>query len=328
MSPAASFGERWARDNLTREVTPEEILNLDLFSVTCEGDEVEAAKRARKYYTARGPGGLTNLWHKRHPDDEDILSSCQDAYIVPLRNRSVNGKRITIVRLPAPTALHRPLSARALLARWLMILDIRLREDPTPGEEIVFIDVSDLQPSHLKNHFRGSHWKDFIWCVKSAYPIRFTEIHVINTYHLKTMSLLLLHIGLYQWRRKFVHIHTDTGHINEVMGADFFPVEALPYEYGGKAGAMKDLNDEWTKKLLLNSKWLQLEERKYYETELKPEVKQCTRHKSVRNLKRNASYDMLTRTLSCRSLHRQNDLDEEIHGDYRTLKVSDRHFYA
>lgn len=46
-------------------------------------------------------------------------------YIVPLRNRSVNGKRITIVRLPAPTALHRPLSARALLARWLMILDIR-----------------------------------------------------------------------------------------------------------------------------------------------------------------------------------------------------------
>lgn len=58
------------------------------------------------------------------------------------------------------------------------------------------------------------------------------------------MSLLLLHIGLYQWRRKFVHIHGDTGHINEVMGVDFFPVEALPHEYGGKAGAMKDLNGE------------------------------------------------------------------------------------
>lgn len=88
------------------------------------------------------------------------------------------------------------------------------------------------------------------------------------------------------------------------------------------------ITDEWTKKLLLNSRWLQQEERKYYETELKPEVKNSTRHKSVRKLKRNASYDMLTRTLSCRSLHRQNDLDEEIHGDYRTLKVSDRHFYV
>lgn len=77
---------------------------------------------------------------------------------------------------------------------------------------------------------------------QSAYPIRFTEIHVINTHRLKTMSLLLLHIGLYQWRRKFVYIHGDTGHINEVMGVDFFPVEALPHEYGGKAGTMKDLN--------------------------------------------------------------------------------------
>ncbi|XP_064074375.1 uncharacterized protein LOC113396885 [Vanessa tameamea] len=328
MSPAASFAERWARDNLTREASPEEILNLELFPITCDGDEAEAAKRARRYYTSRGPGGLSDLWHKRHPDDEDILSSCQDVYIVPLRTRSVGGKRVTIVCLPAPTALDRPLSARALLARWLMILDIRLREDPTPGEEIVFIDVSDLQPSHLKNHFRGSYWKDFMRCMKRAYPTRFTEVHVINTHRLKAMSLLLLHIGLYPWRRKIVHVHSHAEHINEAMGVDFFAVEGLPYEYGGKTGAMKDLNDEWTKKLLLNSKWLQLEERKYYETELKPEIKYRTRHKSVRNLHRNASYDMLTRTHSYRSLHRQGDLDEEIHGDYRTLKVADKQFYV
>lgn len=75
MSPAASFAERWARDNLVREPSAEELTVLQLFMA---GDEDEASKRARRYYTARGPGGLTDLWQNRHPDDDDILSSCQD----------------------------------------------------------------------------------------------------------------------------------------------------------------------------------------------------------------------------------------------------------
>ncbi|CAG4932173.1 unnamed protein product [Colias eurytheme] len=323
MSPAASFGERWARDNLTREASPDELAVLDLILQTCEGDEVEASKRARKYYTARGPGGLTELWHKRHPDDEDILSSCQDVYIVPLRERSAGGKRLTFVRLPAPTALNRPLSAKALLARWLMILDIRLKEDPTPGDEVVIIDVCDVQPSHIKNHFKGAYWKDFIWCMRAAYPLKFSEIHIINTQKLKTVSLLLLHIGLYPWRRKFIHMHPNGDKVNNVTGVDYYPPEGLPYEYGGKAGAMKDLNDEWTKKLLLNSKWLELEERKYYQTELQPEKHR--RHRSVmRNMLSASSYD-ISRSQSCKSLN--NDLDDGAYGNYRTLKV-DKTFYV
>lgn len=79
MSPAASFAERWARDNLSREATVSELQVLRLFPITCDGDEAEASKRARRYYKARGPGGMTELWHKRRPDDDDILSSCQDA---------------------------------------------------------------------------------------------------------------------------------------------------------------------------------------------------------------------------------------------------------
>ena len=34
------------------------------------------------------------------------------------------------------------------------------------------------------------------------------------------------------------------------------------------------------------------------------------------------SYDTVTRTHSCRSLHRHDDLDDGIHGAYRTLKVT------
>ncbi|KAL0867920.1 hypothetical protein ABMA27_008596 [Loxostege sticticalis] len=330
MSRAASFAQRWAQDNLTRNPSDDELMILNLFPLTCDGDENEATRRARRYYKARGPGGLIDLWHKRHPDDEDILSSCQDAYIVPLRARSVGGRRMTLVRLPAPMAMDRPLSAKALLSRWLMILDIRLREDPSPGEEVVFIDVSDLQPSHVKNHFRGTYWKDFVWCMKTAYPLRFTEIHVINTQRLKTMSLLLLHIGLHPWKRKVLHIHSKAEEINQAMGFDYFPPEGLPHEYGGKAGAMKDLNDEWTKKLLSNSKWLQSEERKFYDTELKPEPNARTRHRSAVRLRAsNGSYDMITRTHSCRSLHRHDDFDEGTYGAYRTLKVtSDSDFYV
>lgn len=55
------------------------------------------------------------------------------------------------------------------------LTNFRLREDPTPGEEVVFIDVSDLQPSHLKNHFRGTYWKDFVWCMK-VFDLLFVEV--------------------------------------------------------------------------------------------------------------------------------------------------------
>ncbi|XP_047032847.1 uncharacterized protein LOC124639499 [Helicoverpa zea] len=325
MSPAASFAQRWARDNLTREPSQEELVVLGLFLISCQGNEVEAAKRARRYYTARGPGGLTELWQKRHPDDEEILSSCQDVYIVPLRTRSQGGRRVTLVRLPAPGSLNRPLSTQALLSRWLMILDIRLREDPTPGEEVIFIDVSDLQPGHIKNHFRGTYWKDFIWCMKKAYPLRIVQVHIFNTQRLKTLSLLLLHVGMYPWRRKVVHLHGTADRIEDALGSDRYPVDGLPYEYGGRAGMMKDLNDEWTKKLLLNSKWLQTEERKFYDTDLKPEARARMRHRSaVRNLRgSNGSYDIVTRTHSCKALHIHDDLDEGTHGAYRTLKVID-----
>ncbi|VVC98508.1 unnamed protein product [Leptidea sinapis] len=317
MSLAASFGERWARDNLVRKTSPDELSVLNLFPLTCDGDEEEAATRARKYYNARGPGGLTELWHKRHPDDEDILSSCQDVFIVPLRARSAGGRRLTFVKLPATTALCRPLAARALLARWLMILDIRLREDPTPGEEVVVIDVCDLQPTHIKNHFKGSYWKDFIGCMRTTYPIRFSEVHIINTDRLKVVSLLMLHIGLYPWRRKIIHMHQNTHKLNNIMGADYFPPEGLPYEYGGRAGAMKDLNDEWTKKLLLNSKWLQKEERKFYQTELKSDSRRRHRN-SLKNLLSNSSYD-ISRSQSCRSL--DTNIDESAYGAYRLLKL-------
>lgn len=84
MSPAASFGERWARDNLTRSTSDEEMAILNVFQITSENSEIDAAKRARKYYIARGPGGLSDLWHKRLPDDDDILSSCQDVYVLNL----------------------------------------------------------------------------------------------------------------------------------------------------------------------------------------------------------------------------------------------------
>lgn len=88
--------------------------------------------------------------------------------------------------------------------------------------------------------------------------------------------------------------------------------------------------DEWTKKLLLNSKWIQSEERKFYDTELKPEVRTRTRHRSaVRTLSGHESYDMLTRTHSCRSLHKFEDIEEGAYGAYRTLTLaSDGGFYV
>lgn len=82
----------------------------------------------------------------------------------------------------------------------------------------------------------------FLHNFQVAYPLRIAEVHVINTHRLKTMSLLLLHLGLYPWRRKVVQLHNSADSIEDALGADRLPIDGLPYEYGGRAGAMKDLN--------------------------------------------------------------------------------------
>lgn len=87
--------------------------------------------------------------------------------------------------------------------------------------------------------------------------------------------------------------------------------------------------DEWTKKLLSNSKWLQTEERRFYDTGLKPEIRSRTRHRSAMRTLRSAigSYDIITRTHSCKSLHKHDDLDDGLYGEYRTIKYSDKLFF-
>ena len=39
-----------------------------------------------------------------------------------------------------------------------------------------------------------------------------------------------------------VQLHGTSDSIEEALGSDRFPVDGLPYEYGGRAGMMKDLN--------------------------------------------------------------------------------------
>lgn len=51
-------------------------------------------------------------------------------------------------------------------------------------------------------------------------------------------------MSLYHWRR-IIHSHANEDGINKIMDDDYFPPEGLPYEYGGKAGAMKDLNGKY-----------------------------------------------------------------------------------
>lgn len=43
-----------------------------------------------------------------------------------------------------------------------------------------------------------------------------------------------------------VQLHGTSDSIQDALGGDRFPVDGLPYEYGGRAGLMKDLNGRFS----------------------------------------------------------------------------------
>lgn len=174
------------------------------------------------------------------PELEDILTNKIQGPALP--GITPNGRRVTICR-----GIHPDLNSQQItdiLKLALMVGDVRLIEEKEGvAGDIYVLDAAVLGASMLAK-LSASVIKKFLICVQEAYPIKLKEVHIVNTSPLVERIVNFVKPFLKEKIRKRIFIHKEVKDLYK-----YIPQEMLPNEYGGQAGTMDQLQEQW--KLIL-----------------------------------------------------------------------------
>ncbi|XP_063923666.1 alpha-tocopherol transfer protein-like isoform X2 [Zophobas morio] len=136
-----------------------------------------------------------------------------------------------------------------------MIGDARLLLEEHGVSGDVYILDAELQL--LKPFIKNSPilFKKFFICVQEAYPVKIKEIHIINPNSFATIILNAVRPFLSEKIRNRIHIH----HTMDTL-YKFVPKSMLPDEYGGTAGKLRDLKENWLEKVNEFKEWFKEQE--------------------------------------------------------------------
>ncbi|XP_008471745.1 alpha-tocopherol transfer protein-like [Diaphorina citri] len=176
----------------------------------------------------------------------------------PMPGLTPNGRRVIIMRA---SDLDQVLSADAAtgMKLVLMIGDIRLKEESVgvAGDVYVF-DAAIATPQNFAAHiakFTPTLIKKFLICVQEAYPVKLKEIHIINASGIVDTIINLVKPFIKEKIRNRIVVHADMESLYKSI-----PKDVLPEEYGGYAGDIKTINEQWMKKIESYRDWFKEQE--------------------------------------------------------------------
>ena len=147
----------------------------------------------------------------------------------------------------------------------LMIGDIRLKEEHVGvAGDVYIMDANVATPAHFAK-FTPALVKKFLICVQEAYPVKLKEVHVVNVSPIVDTIVNFVKPFLKEKIRERIFIHSSLDDLYK-----YVPKDMLPAEYGGNAGNIKDLNDQWTKKLVDYTAWFKEQESSKSDETLRP----------------------------------------------------------
>lgn len=134
-----------------------------------------------------------------------------------------------------------------------MAQDIRLAEDMVLGD-IVIVDVQKGTPAHAAK-FTLPFFKKLKLCILRAYKARIKAFHVLNVSpFMDAVISVSKTIVKQEYRDRFL-VHRD-GYLNGYDSLhEHITPKILPKEYGGEAGSISDMWDEWKKKMCSYRDW-------------------------------------------------------------------------
>lgn len=136
-----------------------------------------------------------------------------------------------------------------------MIGDIRLAEESVGiAGDIFILDAAVATASHFAK-FSPSVVKKFLICVQEAYPVKVKEVHVINISPLVDTIFKFVSPFVKEKIRGRIKFHNDVESLYKCV-----PRDLLPTEYGGKAGSISELTQQWKQKLAEYTDWFKSQE--------------------------------------------------------------------
>ncbi|XP_017055125.1 alpha-tocopherol transfer protein [Drosophila ficusphila] len=182
-----------------------------------------------------------NIFIDRDPLDASSQQLLQVADLVPLPGLTPENNKLLFYRLIDFDA--EKFNFTAAIKVFFMVADCRFAtedEERLSEGEIPIFDMAGYTLRHLTKTALGA-LRVYMKFVQEAHPVRLKEIHVLNCPLFVDKVMAVVKPFIKSEVFKLIHFHlpdseTPYGH---------FPRSMLPEEYGGEAGKMSDLKQQW-----------------------------------------------------------------------------------
>ncbi|XP_037032032.1 alpha-tocopherol transfer protein-like [Bradysia coprophila] len=209
----------------------------------CKYSLERAKQKIDMFYTYRTH--LTEIVGNRDPLDTKINEVIKNGVTLPLPiTGSPGSPRLLFFRMNS----YDPSRVRIeeIMKVFTMINDILLIEDDNSvvAGQICVCDVGNISMGHIIQ-MQPAFLKKAIMIWQESSPIRQKGVHYINAPKIFEKLFALVKSLLNEKMRNRIFMHPSLDSLYSMV-----PREMMPIEYGGTAGSLQSLTDEWEKKFL------------------------------------------------------------------------------
>ncbi|KAL0267299.1 UNVERIFIED_CONTAM: hypothetical protein PYX00_009611 [Menopon gallinae] len=213
----------------------------------CKFSIEKTKRKLDMYFTMRT--AIPEFFSNRDPFAPTVQEIMKNIQMPPLPGLTPEGRRVSVMRgvdkdIPTPNVAE-------MMKIVFMLGDIRLLEETVgvAGDVYIF-DASVATPTHFAK-FTPTLIKKFLVCAQEAYPVKLKEVHVVNVSPLVDTIVNFVKPFIKEKIRNRIFIHTD----GFESLYKYVPKEMLPEEFGGLAGPIAEINEQWLRKLETYKDW-------------------------------------------------------------------------
>ncbi|KAB7502485.1 Alpha-tocopherol transfer protein-like [Armadillidium nasatum] len=227
----------------------------------CKFSLENTKKKLDMFYTCKN---LTPEWFSnRDPLDPKMAEILSLGEFLPLPGYDEKGRKVILIRPDKHNTNTTSMDEMVKVVH--IILDLLIEEDLQQSVigVAVLLDFQDFTPNYLLQTTPFLLKKIFtVW--QEAYPMRLKAFHYINTPPAFQVILNLAKATLKEKLKQRLYVHAN------YMESLFSHIAKnnLPKEYGGDNGNLKEITENWHKKVNEKRNWL-LEDEKYIVDESK-----------------------------------------------------------
>ncbi|KAM7361785.1 alpha-tocopherol transfer protein-like [Cochliomyia hominivorax] len=234
---------------------------LRTFLRGCKFSLEKVKKKLDMYYTMRN--AIPEFFSNRDINREELSIVLDYVHCPTLPGLTPNGRRITFIR--GIDCDFQPSQVNDAMKVALMIGDVRLLEESVGiAGDIFILDAAVATATHFAK-FSPAVVKKFLICVQEAYPVKVKEVHVINISPLVDTIFKFVKPFVKEKIINRITFHNDMESLYKSV-----PKDLLPEEYGGKAGSIVELTQQWKKKLAEYTTWFKEQEEQKANEALRP----------------------------------------------------------